>query len=167
MHERWLTAKEEKSHQAVAFQDLGAAFDTLSKEIVCQKLICYGLDKTSVRWFDSYLSDSQQRVMIGSSISESITLNVGSPQGAILSPTVFIILISVIQLYRPKAEICGYADDTTVNVAAKNLNTVKDKCESAVNKLLVYMAINRLSYEITSPIKFPFYKISQLYPTQE
>ena len=94
-------AKEEKYHLAVAFLDLSAAFDTLSKDIVCQKLECYGFDKTSVKWFDSYLSDRKQRVMIGSSISDSITMNVGSPQGAILSPTVFIILISDIELYCP------------------------------------------------------------------
>ena len=145
MHESWLKAKEEKYHQAVAFLDLSAAFDTLSKDIVCQKLECYGFDKTSVKWFDSYLSDRKQRVMIGSSISDSITMNVGSPQGAILSPTVFIILISDIELYCPEAKLCGYADDTTVSVADKNLDAVKDKCESAVNKLLVYMAINKLS----------------------
>ena len=145
MHERWLKAKEEKSHQAVAFLDLSAAFDTLSKDIVCKKLKCYGFDDTSVKWFDSYLSERQQSVMIGSTISESTTLKVGSPQGAILSPTVFIILISDMELYCPEAELCGYADDTTVSVAAKNLDAVKDKCESAVNKLLVYMAINKLS----------------------
>ena len=83
--------------------------------------------------------------MIGSTISKSVTLKVGSPQGAILSPTVFIILISDMELYCPEAKLCGYADDTTVSVAAKSLDTVKDKCESAVNKLLVYMAINKLS----------------------
>ena len=35
MHEQWLKNKEQKCHQIVAFLDLSAAFDTLSKEIVC------------------------------------------------------------------------------------------------------------------------------------
>ena len=145
MHEKWLKIKETKSHQAVAFLDLSAAFDTLSKDIVCQKLRCYGFDKTSVNWFNSYLSEREQRVMIGSTISKPITLKVGSPQGAILSPTVFIILISDMELYCPEAQLCGYADDTSVTVEDKSLNKVKQKCESAVQKLLVYMAINKLS----------------------
>ena len=135
MHEKWLKIKETKSHQAVAFLDLSAAFDTLSKDIVCQKLRCYGFDKTSVNWFNSYLSERQQRVMIGSSLSQQITLKVGSPQGAILSPTVFIILISDMELYCPEAQLCGYADDTSVSVEDKSLTKVKQKCESAVQKL--------------------------------
>ena len=145
MHEKWLQNKESKSHQAIAFLDLSAAFDTLSKDIVCQKLKCFGFDKTSINWFNSYLSDREQRVMIGSTISDPISLKIGSPQGAILSPTIFIILISDMELYCPEAQLCGYADDTSVTVQDKKLNTVKDKCESAVKKLLAYMAINKLS----------------------
>ena len=145
MHEKWLKNKERKSHQAVAFLDLSAAFDTLSKDIVCQKLKCFGFDKTSINWFNSYLSDREQRVMIGSTIFDPISLKIGSPQGAILSPTIFIILISDMELYCPEAQLCGYADDTSVTVEDKKLNIVKDKCESAVKKLLVYMAINKLS----------------------
>ena len=143
MHEKWLQTKEKKSHQAVAFLDLSAAFDTLSKDIVCKKLKCYGFDETSVKWFNSYLSERQQSVMIGSTISESITLKVGSPQGAILSPTIFIILISDMEFYCLEVQLCAYADYTTVSVGAKNLDAGKDKCESAVKKLLVYMAINK------------------------
>ena len=83
--------------------------------------------------------------MIGSTLSQPITLKVGSPQGAILSPTIFIILISDMELYCPEAQLCGYADDTSVSVEDKSLHKVKQKCESAVQKLLVYMAINKLS----------------------
>ena len=57
----------------------------------------------------------------------------------------FIILISDMELYCPEAQLCGYADDTSVSVEDKSLNKVKQKCESAVQKLLVYMAINKLS----------------------
>ena len=45
MHEEWIKNKESKLQQAVAFLDLSAAFDTLSKDIVCQKLNTYGFDK--------------------------------------------------------------------------------------------------------------------------
>ena len=83
--------------------------------------------------------------MIGSTLSKPVTLKVGSPQGAILSPTIFIILISDMELYCPEAQLCGYADDTTVTVEDKSLVNVKKKFESAVEKLLVYMAINKLS----------------------
>ena len=38
MHELWIKSKEKKLQQAVSFLDLSAAFDTISKNIICQKL---------------------------------------------------------------------------------------------------------------------------------
>ena len=49
------------------------------------------------------------------------------------------------ELHCPEAQICGYTDDTTVSVTAKSLDSVKEKCELAVNNLLTYMVINKLS----------------------
>ena len=119
MHELWIKNLEKKENQSLTFLDLSAAFDTLSKEIFCKKLRIYGFDKTSTDWFKSYLTDRSQCVMVGSHISSEIKLTVGSPQGAILSPTIFIVLISDIELWTDAA-ICGYADDTSC--------TNSDKC---------------------------------------
>ena len=98
MHETWIERYQRGQHTAVTFFDLSAAFDTLSKDIFCDKLRIYGFDKTSVEWFNSYLSGRRQVVMIGSAISEECQLTVGSPQGAILSPTIFIILVADVGL---------------------------------------------------------------------
>ena len=144
MHEIWLKNHEKKEHQAISFLDLSAAFDTLSKDIFCQKLEVYGFNETSVNWFRSYLSNRFQCVIIGSHISDPVLLSVGSPQGAILSPTVFIILISDIDLWT-NAQLCGYADDTSCTVSVKSMQTLQEKCEESVHDLLTYMAVNRLA----------------------
>ena len=100
MHETWLNNKVKKGQtQAVTFFDLSAAFDALSSDIFCSKIKLYGFDEKSISWFRSYLTNRQQVVMIEDVISDPVTINVGSPQGAILSPTIFIILISDIGLY--------------------------------------------------------------------
>ena len=83
--------------------------------------------------------------MIGSSMSKPTTLTVGSPQGSILSPTLFIILLSDIELWCPGATLCGYADDTSVTLTNENMNALKISCEEKVDDLLKYMAINKLS----------------------
>ena len=131
--------------QAISFLDLSSAFDTLSKDIICQKLKVFGFDKKSISWFNSYLSERTQVVNIGSAISEPVELNLGSPQGSILSPSIFLILLSDIELYCPGATLCSYADDTTCTVAVKNIEDLKNECEKQVNKLLKYMAVNRLA----------------------
>ena len=134
---------ESKENQSLTFLDLSAAFDTLSRDIFCSKLKAYGFDLTSRNWFRSYLTDRSQCVMIGSHMSSKVTLKVGSPQGAILSPTIFIILISDIELWTDAA-ICGYADDTSCTNSDECMEKLREKCEKSVNSLLKYMAANKL-----------------------
>ena len=143
--------REGKKHQAMAFLDLSAAFDTISKDIICQKLKTYGGDKTCVNWFYSYLSERSQRVMIGSTMSEPVELLLGSPQGSILSPSLFLVLISDIELYCPNAVLSGYADDTSCTIAVKNTEDLKEECEKNVDSLLKYMAINKLACNDDKP----------------
>ena len=49
------------------------------------------------------------------------------------------------ELYCQDAELCGYADDTSITVKASTLSSVKEKCETEMKNMLKYMAINRLS----------------------
>ena len=80
-------------------------------------------------------------------MSSKVTLTVGSPQGAILSPTIFIILISDIELWTDAeiVTVCGYADDTSCTNSDKCIDKLREKCEKSVDNLLNYMAANRLS----------------------
>ena len=94
----------------------------------------FGCDKTCVSWIYSYLSERYQQVMIGCTMSEQVELLLGSPQGSILSPTLFIILIADIELYCPKAVLSGYAD-TSCTVAVNHIENLKE-CEENVNSLL-------------------------------
>ena len=107
MHEEWVENREKRKHQALAFLDLSAAFDTLSKDVFCKKLEVYGFDNNSVNWFRSYLSERIQYVMIGSEISSPITLDLGSPQGAIMSPTIFLILVADIEQWAEELTCCN------------------------------------------------------------
>ena len=82
--------------------------------------------------------------MIGTSFSETININIGSPQGAILSTTIFIILIADIGDWS-EAYISGYADDTTTAVSNEDYNLMIQSCEKEASNILRYMAINRLA----------------------
>ena len=80
----------------------------------------------------SYLSERKQQVMIGSTLSEPTTLKVGSPQGSISSPTMFIILLSDIELWCPGATLCGYADDTSITIIDRDMNKLKTTCSKSL-----------------------------------
>ena len=66
--------------------DMSKAFDSISHEILLLKLKDVGASNTCLQWFRSYLSDRQQVVRINSTLSESLPLSTGVPQGSILGP---------------------------------------------------------------------------------
>ena len=82
--------------------------------------------------------------MIGPVMSEECQLTVGSPQGAILSPTIFIILIADVGLWT-EATVFGYADDTTSTINGTDLDELAKKCEAEARKIITYMSANKLA----------------------
>jgi hypothetical protein len=67
---------------------------------------------------------------------------VGSPQGSKLSPMLFIILTSDMPECVSEASIVTYADNTTLYLANKDLETVHNGLETATDEILLYMRTN-------------------------
>jgi hypothetical protein len=78
----------------VVLIDLQKAFDTVDHSILTTKLKAMGVDRSSVSWFESYLSGRKQFVNVNVSQSESGHITCGVPQGSILGPLVFVIYVT-------------------------------------------------------------------------
>ena len=74
--------------------DLSAAFDYVDRDILDAKLKAYNFDHNSRALLYSYLSDRKQCVKAGNAQSPYLDLEFGSPQGAVLSPLLFLICIA-------------------------------------------------------------------------
>ena len=77
--------------------DLSAAFDTVNHHIL--KLIMennFGIERTALKWFTSYLENRQFVVQISNSISAIKIINHSVPQGSILGPVLFNCYVSTL-----------------------------------------------------------------------
>ena len=75
--------------------DLSAAFDTVSHEILLNRLTQrYGITGSVQKWFASYLLSRTQFVQIECSIFSLRELNCGVPQGSVLGPLLYVLYAS-------------------------------------------------------------------------
>ena len=83
----------------------------MDHNVLLSELNNLDVDPHLVRWIASFLTNRSQRVRIGNSLSPTVELNGGTPQGTKLAPLLFCILVN------GKAANCKsrvkYVDDTT------------------------------------------------------
>ena len=85
---------ENKEVTAILFLDLQKAFDTVSHDILLQKLYHYGVRGNAYSLFKSYLSDRMQRTKVKNVLSDLAHVLWGVPQGSVLGPLHFLIHIN-------------------------------------------------------------------------
>ncbi len=71
------------------FIDYSSAFNTIVPTKLAVKLSDLGLNTSLCDWFQDFLTARPQVVKVGQFTSNSITLNVGAPQGCVLSPLLY------------------------------------------------------------------------------
>ena len=93
--------------------DISKAFDRVWHAGLLHKLKSYGISGQIFGFTSSFLSNRQLRVVLDGKSSQEYPVNVGVPQGSILSPTLFLLYINDL----PDNAICDiaiYADDATL-----------------------------------------------------
>ena len=89
MYDSWVEAVDKGEVVGVALCDMSAAFDIVDTQLLLETCTQFGFKKEAVQWLWSYLTARSQAVYIGGSLSETLPLEVGLPQGSILGPLLY------------------------------------------------------------------------------
>ena len=81
----------------------------MSHQLLLFKLEYYGIRDNILNWISSFMSGRTQRVMCEDSISDSVDVLSGVPQGSVLGPLLFLIYTDDI-LQHVDSTCCLYAD---------------------------------------------------------
>ena len=130
------------------FIDLRKAFDTVNHEILLTKLEHYGIRGNLLNWFMSYLTNCKQYVSINGESSVPLDINCGVPQGSVLGPLLFLLYINDLPNTSNVLNFYLFTDDTNIYYESNSLQEFEKTINKELNKLFLWLNINRLSLNI-------------------
>ena len=96
------------------FIDYSSAFNTIIPAKLHAKLLDLGINNSLSDWLLDFLLDRTQVVRIGKNFSDVLTLNTGTPQGCVLSPTLYNLFTYDCAVDKVSTDMVKFADDTTL-----------------------------------------------------
>jgi len=119
------------------FLDLKKAFDRVNHKILLQILPNFGINNLSLKWFESYLNNRKQMVIINNIIDPEGVVEYRVPQGSVtvLGPILFLSYINLVSDFRFDGLVVLYADDTCLLFTDKSWDGVHEKATVGLNKV--------------------------------
>ena len=136
--------------------DFSKAFDSVSHQILAEKLKSLPFNPYIINWWLDFLRDRKQRVIFGSSVCNWKTVNKGTTQGSVSGPYLFNIFLNDLEI-KLGNETLGfkYADDCTI--IAPVYHDI-DHSTDLINQFVRWAGQNRMNSNPTKCKELIMYK---------
>ena len=162
---------ESSGYTLAAFLDIEGAFNNVKLEAIHSALVDIGIPSLLTEWIDRMLESR----IINSSLGESSvrkSVNRGTPQGGVLSPLLWLLVINEIlmKFNHLRIKAVAYDDDVVLLVGGKFITTISDILEGALSTLSNWactkgLGVNPTKTELvlfTRKYKIPSFRLPSL-----
>ena len=119
------------------FLDIEGAFDKVSFEAIGRALERFNIDGNSKRWILSWLQDRKLITTLHET-QEKITIHRGVPQGGVLSPLIWLLVMDSLLRKTPKelpTDTQGYADDLISTTEGYDIKIMEQRIQTTTNTI--------------------------------
>ena len=129
----------------VIYLDFAKAFDKLDFTITLEKLKSLGINGKVGQWLHSFLTDRFQTVVVNGAKSPPAPVISGVPQGSVIGPLLFLILIGDIDKNIFNSFLSSFADDTRIG---RSVSTPEDAklLQEDLNKVYKWAEENNMLF---------------------
>ena len=140
-----LSKLEEGGEVDAIYLDFSKAFDKVDHNILLMKIANLKIGGKILTWIESFLRRRRQVVKVKNEYSKQEKVVSGVPQGSVLGPLLFIILMIDINDSIMHAALGSYADDTRLWHTIINLLNANELQEE-LSKIYVWADLNNMTF---------------------
>lgn len=149
-------AADINDHVVLVSFDLSRAFDTLHPVFLSEKIAKIGLRGRINDWLLSFLTDREFRVKVGSARSDYYNIELGTPQGSVLGPLIFLLYINDLPDHLSEKNIFAYADDIALVISDPGMDGLCRRVNGVVSEFESWCKKNRLIINIDKTLLLKF-----------
>ena len=135
LHDHILRNINNKQATIAIFFDFSKAFDMLWKEGLMHKIEEIGIRGKLANWIRDFLTDRSFRVEINGCLSQKYGLENGTPQGSVISPILFLLMINDFPSTVTSTETSLFADDSAIWRSGRNMENIQKQLQLDIDKI--------------------------------
>ena len=144
-YDKVIEAVTEGKNVDVIYLDYSKAFDVVDHQILLRKLRENGITGKLGKWISNFIQNRNQVVSVNKHVSRKENVRSGVPQGSVLGPILFLVMISDIDKDIEISTVSSFADDSKVS----HVISLKEDCEKlqeTLNTIYEWSTENNMNF---------------------
>ena len=149
MSENMLLELEQGSNYDTIYLDFAKAFDKVDYGILASKMKRKRVSGNVARWIINFISGRTHRVWANGEVSESVVIESGVPQGTVIAPLLFLIMIDDLGNIEvdDDTDIKAFADDSKIGRKIDNLDDAVN-LQNSLFKIMEWEHDNNMAFNM-------------------